>query len=305
MSPSAPAETAEPGFQERRVAILGPGLLGGSIALALTDRLGCSNVSLWGRRPAFIKTLGARAWPGLATTDLAEALKDASLVVFATPVGTMPELARRAIEAGVAADCLFTDVGSVKLPVVTALTGLLEGVGQGFVGSHPMAGSERTGIDAASPGLFLNAPCIVTPVAEVDGRVGRLERFWRALGCQVRTMDAARHDELIARVSHLPHLVAALLVRQAVDGEDPARLAAVAGPGFRDTTRVAAGDAAMWTEILLENRAALVPLLEGLRDQLGTTLEMLRQLDDVALRSLLEQASICRSERFTFPDRHA
>jgi prephenate dehydrogenase len=304
-SVSSPENTESPVI-ERGVAILGPGLLGGSIAFALTERLGFRHVSLWGRNPTFIEALNQRGWRGQSTTDLAEALDQASLVILATPVGVMPDLALRVVEIGVADDCLITDVGSVKQPVVEALSGLLRCAGRGFVGSHPMAGSERTGIAAADPMLFEGAPCIVTPTADHDESiVARLSRFWNALGCRVQTMSAIRHDQLVARVSHLPHLLAALLMTRVVDGEDPSVLASVAGPGFRDTTRVAAGDATMWSEILMENRDALTPLLQGLQHQVGTVLEMLQRMDEVALRSMLEQAGACRRERFTFPHSHA
>ena len=318
-----PAPSAGPAGPppERHVAVLGPGLLGGSIALALTERQPGVRVSLWGRRPAFIDELRHRSWPGLATTDLAEAVADASLVVLATPVGVMPQLAGRLAETGLAADALVTDVGSVKQPVVDRLTPLLAGTGVGFVGSHPMAGSEQTGIKAARADLFLGACCILTPsqtgaaaaddavatdpARHADPRLARLAAFWQGLGCRVECRPPQRHDALMARISHLPHLLAALLVNQAVEGAEGSDLTSAAGPGFRDTTRVAAGDAAMWTEILMENRHALLPLLQGLHQRIGGTLEILERMDDVALRSALEQARHWRRERFSFSNHHA
>lgn len=318
---------------ERRVAVLGPGLLGGSIALALVARQPGVAVSLWGRRPAFIDELRRHEWSGLATTDLAEAVDNASLVVLATPVGVMPQLAARLVDIGLADDALVTDVGSVKQPVVDQLTPLLAGTGVGFVGSHPMAGSEQTGMAAARADLFGGACCILTPRPAARGhdaagdsaapagpsapsepwpdddpRLARLAAFWLGLGCRVKYLPPQQHDAIMARISHLPHLVAALLVNQAIDGAGEGGVAALtsaAGPGFRDTTRVAAGDADMWTEILLENRHALVPLLQGLHQRVGSTLEILERMDDVALRSALEQARHWRRERFSFSNHHA
>jgi len=263
----------------QKIAILGPGLLGGSVGLA-ARRVGVEAV-LWGRNPervAVAKSLGLEA-----TVDLAEAVKGAELVIFAVPVGVMDLLAEKMrdfLPPGV----LVTDVGSVKsLPhEVAADRGLR------FVGSHPMAGSEQTGVEAARDDLFHEAACVLTndggiPVEEVQELAG----FWESLGCvHPKIMTAAGHDEAVARISHFPHAMSSLTA--GVSLREPSH-AELAGGGFRDTTRVASGDPAMWAEIMIENREALQDSLEEVRDQIGKMLEQLANSDKEGLQAYLAE----------------
>ena len=262
-----------------RIAIVGPGLLGGSLALALRARRSAS-VALWARRPEAVEELKAIAIADYAATSLARVVRDADVVVLATPIGAMPALAREmkpALKPGV----LVTDVGSVKATVVTELGAIFRGVAR-FVGSHPMAGSEQTGMRAARADLFQGAVCIVTPDAESDPTaVAEVAAFWCALGCSVRQMTPAAHDEAVALVSHLPHLLAASLVN-AVAARDASALD-LCGPGFRDTTRVAAGAPAMWAEILASNRAAVLTSLDA-------TIESLREIGNILARDPADPA---------------
>jgi prephenate dehydrogenase len=222
--------------------------------------------------------------------DLAAAIDQASLVVLCTPIGGMESLARQMMEIGLSADALVTDVGSVKGPVVAALQVVLGGR---FVGSHPMAGSERTGMAAAREDLFDKAACIVTPTAVNDqGDVRRIDAFWKLLGGRVHHLEPLVHDDQVARISHLPHLMAVLTTLAALEGDEEA-LRFSAG-GFRDTTRVAAGDPAMWRGILEGNRDAVLRRLEALSALLQQVRGALRDSQGDGLESLLSRAQELR-----------
>lgn len=245
------------------VAIVGPGLLGGSLALALTARPG--QVRVWGRRTSVIDELRRRCPDACASTDLADTVNGADIVILCTPVGTMPDIAttfRPHLKRG----AIVTDVGSVKATVVARLEPILAPAAH-FVGSHPMTGGDQTGLGHARADLFRDAACIITPTPSSDpAAVARLTAFWASLGCRTFALDPDAHDRAIALVSHLPHVAAATLVRAAARA-NPGALA-LAGPGFRDSTRIAMGSAEMWDEILRENRAAVTDALRALRSEL-------------------------------------
>jgi prephenate dehydrogenase len=221
-------------------------------------------VRLWARKPETIAAAAALGIPN-GTTDLAEAVQDASLLVLAVPVGSMAGLVSSAISAGLPGHCLITDVGSVKSTPHREIARILHGHGNHFIGSHPMAGSERNGLAAATVDLFKNAACLLTNDAGAPAEpAAALERFWQQIGCRTSWMSAAVHDELVARISHLPHLIAASAARICL--KDPAE-SRFGGGGLRDTTRVAAGNPVMWAEIVIENREALIqPLQETIAD---------------------------------------
>jgi len=281
----------------KRIAILGPGLIGGSIALRLR-RLGGSHVTLWARRTEAVSEVIASACADEATADLSAAVKDADLVVLCVPVGAMAGVVSAMLPA-IRPDCVITDVGSVKGPVLAELRPLLEGRGR-FVGSHPMAGSENTGLRAARENLFDGATCIVTPEPETDASaLAEVKTFWERLGCRVVELPADEHDECVALVSHLPHLLAAVLVNTVA--ERNAHAFGVVGPGFRDTTRVAGGPPAMWREILRENSAAVIPAIDALIAKLADFRQTLARTGDG--REVLEFLANARTarERITFP----
>lgn len=274
------------------IAILGPGLLGGSLALDLAAA-GVPDLRMWGRREA----TRAEAEPlGLSphfTTDLETAVQGADLVVFATPVGVMPALAARLAELP-NPPALATDMGSVKAVVERATAPILRAAGIPFIGAHPMCGSEQKGLAAARPGLFSRAMCLLTPApGENTETLDRIRAFWSALGCRLAEISPEDHDHAVARISHLPHLAAALLAETAAGGR-PDLLAYAAG-GFRDSTRVAAGPVEMWTEILLENRSALAPLVRQLADSAAAAATALESADESTLRRVLENGRLARS----------
>lgn len=269
------------------ITILGGGLLGGSLALALAELENPPAVHLWARKAETVEAAIRLGIPGV-TGDLSTAVKDADLVILAVPVGSMAPLVSSCLEAGLPDGCLITDVGSVKRVPHRRISPLLKGLGIRFIGSHPMAGSERNGLEAVASTLFQNAACLLTndegaPAAQAAA----LERFWKAVGCRTSWMSAAIHDELVARISHLPHLVAACAARVCLKDPSEGRFG---GGGLRDTTRVAAGNPSMWAEIVIENREALTGLLRETIADLGEILASLENVDQEKARQWLATA---------------
>lgn len=251
------------------VAILGPGLLGGSLALALASG---ARIAIWGRREAAVETLKKCCPSASSSTDLTAVVADADIVLLCTPVGAMEEIARRCM-SHLKSGAIVSDVGSVKAPVVTRLESML---GPRFIGSHPMAGSDRSGIENARADLFKGAACIITPTTNSDpDAIRRISHLWASIGCRIFELDPDAHDRAMAMVSHLPHLTAAALVRAAA--RNNSRALELAGPGFLDSTRVAMGPAEMWDEILHENRDALCAAIRALRSELDDVENALSQ----------------------------
>jgi prephenate dehydrogenase len=277
----------------RKISILGPGLLGGSIGLAARQRKVAKRVVMWARRPDAADQAWQLGAADEATNDLAKAVADAELVVLATPIGVMRALVEQ-MRPALPEGCIVTDVGSVKYPVVTTLSDALAGKAR-FVGSHPMAGSEQSGIEAARRDLFDNAVCIVTPREDTDkAALQVVYDFWKAIGCTVKTLAPQEHDEIVARISHLPHLVAAAVVNVVCnDGAHPLNFV---GPGFKDFTRIAGGPFEMWTEICLENREEIGRALEALIEDLGKVRAAVKNADAVELRAMLKRAKHFRDE---------
>ena len=277
----------------RKLSILGPGLLGGSIGLAARHRKIAKRVVIWARRPDAADPAYQLGAADEATKDPVKAGTDAELVVLATPIGVMRSLVDQ-IRPALPDGCVVTDVGSVKYPIVAVLSDALQGKAR-FVGSHPMAGSEQSGIDAARRDLFENATCIVTSREDTDQAALRVVYdFWRALGCSVKTLAPLEHDEIAARISHLPHVVAAAVVN--VVCTDGAQALNFVGPGFKDFSRIAGGPFEMWTEICLENRQEIGRALDQLIEELGKVRAAIENADAVELRAMLKRAKHFRDE---------
>ena len=234
-----------------RIAVVGLGLIGGSIALAARERLG-ARVSGYDTSEPALRAAAARGAIERQAGNVADAVCDAAAVFLAVPVGSLPALVAEALNVA-PEDCVITDVGSTKRAVVTA------GDDPRFVGGHPLAGAETSGIEHARPDLFEGATWYLTPGPRTSGVLyERLHRLLRALGARPAAIDAEAHDAILANVSHLPHVLANVLVQQAgqVLAQRDARLPAT-GPSFRDATRVAGSPSAVWTDIYLSNADAL------------------------------------------------
>jgi prephenate dehydrogenase len=186
---------------------------------------------------------------------------------------------------------IVTDVGSVKDEVVRALEAKVQKAGAHFIGSHPMAGAEKTGVSAAKADLFLNAICVVTPTANSDTKaLRRVEQLWRSVGSRVVRLAPSVHDDLVSRSSHLPHVVAAGLANFVLNPELPAEQAVLCANGFRDTTRVASGSPEMWRDIALANRKNLLRALGGFAADLRNFRRALKSGNSETVTRFFEQA---------------
>ncbi len=271
------------------VAILGVGLMGGSLGLALRARELALRIVGVDREPETLARAQARGAIQMGTTDPAEAVRDADCIVAAAPVGVIPDLLAQ-IAPHVRPDALVTDLGSTKARIVEVGTRLF---GSRFVGGHPMAGSEESGIRAARADLFAGAAwAIVRPepfaLAE-DAPAARLAVLASALGARPVPLDSARHDRLVALVSHLPHVLSFAFARM-VGGDTAAEEArALAGGSYRDLMRVSAADPFLWRDIFLDNRAALLEALTTYESYLHTLKQHIEAADPAALLSALSE----------------
>lgn len=245
----------------RKVALVGIGLLGGSIGLALKQRRLADFVSGYVRRAASVSECLTLGLADHVTTNANEAVADADLVILCTPISQMVPLAT-SFAPFLKKGALLTDVGSVKNGVVEALEPLATRAHASFVGSHPMAGAEKTGPRSARADLLENAVCVVTRTARTNPEAFRMvESFWSSLGMKLMQLSPDRHDDLVSRSSHLPHVVAAELANYVLSPALPPEQAALCATGFRDCTRVASGSPEMWRDIAIENRVNLVKVL--------------------------------------------
>lgn len=270
-----------------RLTILAPGLLGGSLGLA-AHALGLAReVVVWARRPEARAECAAQPWCAAAPATPEEAVSGAALVVLCPPVESILPLLER-VAPHLAAGALVTDVGSTKSLICRGARAILAGREAVFVGSHPMAGSEKAGLAAARADLFHGQACFVTPLPDQPAaRVEETVRLWRALGMEVRTESPERHDEIVAHISHLPHLLASALSAY-LGAKDP-QWPLYAGNGLRDTTRVAAGLPAVWKPIVEQNREEILRALVGFEDELFRLRSALENGQGLALWDFLER----------------
>lgn len=271
----------------QRVAILGVGLLGGSIGLAMKAAGMPARVIGYGHRRETLERALQMGAIDESQPELIAATRDADLVILCTPVGLFESLLKQT-SASLKDAAVVTDVGSTKSTIVRVAEHTLP-KNVHFIGSHPMAGSEKRGVEFARADLFQGARCILTPTAATDqNTTQRVDEFWQAVGMRTVRMSPQDHDRLVCDVSHLPHAVAAALVALQSDES-----LALAGKGFLDSTRIAGGDGAIWRDIFIDNRANLANSVQQLKSRLDHLLTMLepgkrddlrKWLDDVAAR---------------------
>jgi prephenate dehydrogenase len=276
--------------QFRKITIIGVGLLGGSIGLAIKRRTLARLTAGFVRRRASLKDCERAGAVDFATTDLPAAVWDADLVVLCTPIAQMRPIVER-IATALKRGAIVTDVGSVKASVVRELESLVARSGAYFVGSHPMAGAEKTGVASARADLFEQTVCVVTPTRKTNRAArNKVKQFWAALGSRVLEMKPEIHDRLVSRSSHLPHLVAATLANYVLNPAQPKSQAALCANGFRDTTRIASGSPEMWRDIALANRKNLGQTLAGFVAELQKLQRTVKQGDTKALAMFFETA---------------
>ena len=287
--------TTAPLFQ--RLALIGCGLIGGSVARAARARGLAGEIVVAEREPALAR-VQALGLADRTTDDPAEAVRGADLVMFATPVGAMAEAAARAAPA-YAPGAVITDVGSVKAAAAQALLASApEGVA--VIPGHPIAGTEQSGPDAGFAELFENRWVILTPRPAGDAAyaaaVQRLSAFWSGLGARVELMDEQHHDRVLAVTSHLPHLIAYTIVGSAADLEQvtQAEVMKYSAGGFRDFTRIAASDPVMWRDVFLANREAVLEILGRFTEDLQALSRAIRWGEGDKLQDLFTRTRAIR-----------
>lgn len=272
------------------MTLAGVGLLGGSLALAVRQRGLASKVDGLVRRSVTIGECERLGVLDHATRDPLRAVENADLVVLSTPLAQMRAVLERMLPA-LKPGAIVTDVGSVKATVVHEFEPLVAQAGGQFVGSHPMAGAEKTGVAAARPDLFVNAVCAVTPTARSSPEaVDRVEGLWRAVGGRPLRLNPELHDDLVSRSSHLPHVVAAELANYVLSPAHPKQQALLCATGFRDTTRIASGSPEMWRDIALANARNLARVLGVFIEDLQEFKLALENGDQGAVEEFFEKA---------------
>jgi prephenate dehydrogenase len=278
----------------QKITIIGVGLLGGSIGLAARRRRLAREVAGFVRRPASLKDCEKTGAVDYATTDLLAAVSSADLVILCTPLSQMWQRVTEMLPA-LKRGAIVTDVGSVKASVVRELESLVQESGAHFVGSHPMAGAEKTGVLAARADLFVNAVCVVTPAKGSNAAaVRKVEEFWKSLGARTLRMTPEQHDLLVSHSSHLPHIVAAAMANLVLDPARPEFQSALCANGFRDATRIASGSPEMWRDIALANRKNLSQSLDAFISGLQKFQRALNKSDAKAISKFLETAKARR-----------
>jgi len=274
----------------KKITLVGVGLLGGSLGLALRKRRLAGSVVGFVRRAASVAECNRVGAVNLATRDLQSAVAEAELIVLCTPIAQMRALVAQMLPV-LAPGAIITDVGSVKGSVVRDLESLVAKAGAHFVGSHPMAGSEKTGVGAARKDLFVNAVCVITPTKNSNrSAVRKVEQLWKSVGSRVLRLTPQAHDDLVSRSSHLPHVVAAQLANCVLSPEHPKEQGMLCANGFRDTTRIAAGSPEMWRDIAVANSENLSRALGVFMKGLSDFRRALKSGDDRAIAKFFEAA---------------
>ena len=295
-----------------RVAIIGMGLIGSSLARAVRDAMPTVQLTVSDASAAVRERVAELGIADDVADNAGAAVVDADLVILCVPVGAMAEVAAE-IGPELAPDTVVSDVGSVKESVLKVLGAALPGVH--VIPAHPVAGTEKSGPDAGFASLFHGRWCIITPPPRADEvMVERLSEFWRRLGAKVDLMDAPHHDRVLAVTSHLPHLIAYSIVGTASDLEQVTKAEVIkySAGGFRDFTRIAASDPVMWRDVFLNNREAvletlgrftedLVALQRAIRWGEGETLEALFTRTRDIRRSIIDEGQDTDAQDFGRP----
>ncbi len=278
----------------QRLTIIGVGLIGGSLARALKAAGYCAEVVGCGRNADALRRGVELGVIDRFETDIPAALKGADMVVLAAPVGSMQSLFAQVVphlEEG----AILTDVGSTKGSVVSAAQVACAQVPNRFVPGHPIAGSERSGVEAADAGLYQNRRVILTPLAHTaPDAVEKVEAMWAAAGALVESMGVEHHDQVLAATSHLPHLLAYALVDALAELDDKAEVFRYAAGGFRDFTRIASSDPQMWHDICMHNSEALLGVLRHFSQHLERLATAVEQGDGAAVLETFARAKRAR-----------
>ena len=285
----------------KRLCVIGTGLIGGSIARAARAQGLCEEIVAFGREKnlpnlQLAKDIGVidRFY-----TDMAGALEQADLVIVATPVGSMQSIFE-SIKPYWNSQTIYSDAGSTKGSVIDAISSVFGEVPANFVPAHPIAGAERSGVDASTAVLFKNRRLILTPLESTDKTaVEKLTAFWQKIGSSVSVMSVEHHDTVLAATSHLPHILAFALVGLLGRKDEQREIFKYAAGGFKDFSRIASSDPTMWQDICLANKTEIIPLIQQFQTELSQIEQMLHQ--DQA-QQLFDTFTYARNARQRFLD---
>jgi prephenate dehydrogenase len=279
----------------KKLVIFGVGLIGGSVALALKKTKTPVTIVGVGRSAESLQTALDLGVIDADASDAATAIKDADLILIAAPVAQTPAILN-AIKPHLNAATVITDAGSTKGDVLQCAKDILGEQFNQFVGGHPIAGAEKSGVSAATADLYMNKNVVLTPTAETAAEaIALVKTLWQACGANVSEMTAATHDGIFAAVSHLPHLLAFALVDDIASRPNAEQLFGFAASGFRDFTRIAGSHPEMWRDISLANRTALLNELDAYQQELSKLQQLLKAEDGAGLEALFERASVARN----------
>lgn len=273
------------------VCIIGPGLIGGSIGLGLKKRNLAKTIIGVGHRPSSVETAVKMHAIDRGTLHAGEAVKNADIVILATSVNQIIDTAKRVIPC-MKSNAILTDVGSTKYHIVQQITHTIR-KDIAFIGAHPIAGSEQRGVEFASPDLFAGCNCILTPLNKNAKGLETISSLWQLLGAKIIYLSPEQHDEILAYVSHLPHLIASCLVNSI----KPEHLVYGAS-GLRDTTRVASGDAELWVNIFDHNRDNVIKSIDQFMAELAEFKSDLLKKNNTLLLDRLQKAKVSRDGVF-------
>jgi len=289
------ADAALPGLKLRKLAVFGVGLIGGSFAAALRQAGAVTRVTGVGRSRANLERALELGVIDEITDDPRAAVRGADFVLLAVPVQQTGALLAR-IQPHLETDSVVTDGGSTKRDVVDAARQCLGNKLAQFVPAHPIAGAERSGVEAATAALFSNRLVILTPLPETSPAArSSVEAAWRLCGARVVQMDALRHDQVFAAVSHLPHALSFALVSMLAARPDAAELFSFAGAGFRDFTRIAGSSPEMWRDICVANRDVLLHEIGAFQTELSALADSIRSGDAASVQRVFEAAQAARA----------
>ena len=275
-----------------KITIIGVGLIGGSLALALKERNLAKVVFGYGRDQSRLAEAQKSNIIDAFSTNIKEAIDEANIVVIATPVGTFKDILDQ-IEPLISSNVIITDVGSTKSDIVNIVNDVLKDNSSCFIPAHPIAGKERSGFEVSDSKLYDGKKVIITPQeTNSPESIDEIGQMWKNVGADVDFMSAESHDNLLGMTSHLPHMLAFSLVNYLVDQNPNASI--YAGGGFKDFSRIASGDAVMWRDICLQNKNQIMSHLKGYQSTLDDLLEAINDEDSDKLGQLFTTAKKTR-----------
>lgn len=278
-----------------RICVIGTGLIGGSLALALKKYGYSSHIIAAGRNESRLKKAVELGVVDSYTTDYAKAVEAVDIVVVAVPLRSMREVFEK-IQPHLSENTIVTDAGSAKCSVIEAARTVFDNL-TGFVPGHPIAGTEKSGVESAFDSLYQDRRVILTPLAENNPvSVAKVKEMWQAAGADVDLMDAEHHDLILAGTSHLPHVLAYGLVDCLNNVDDVDEIFRFAAGGFRDFTRIASSDPVMWRDICLENSEAILSMMNKFQDEMNLLRQAIQSEDDNSLLDIFSRAKKVRDK---------